>query len=96
MQFIDSSSGNSFYLINYRTPSENFYFAININNETVSNSAVLDYSPTQPVLSTVILDKKYDTISVWNNHEGDSVIFKTIKGGVLKFTSNGNLFELIP
>ena len=96
MQFIDSIFGNNFYLINFRTPSLNHYFAITINNETVASSAVVDYAPTQPVLSTKILGKYYDTVSVWNNHSGDSVIFKTINYGVLKFTTNGNIFELIP
>ena len=96
MPFIDSTGGNSFYLNYYIRSSYFYYFSITVNNNVVSNSYTDDYAPTQPVISTTILGKKYDTISVWNNHEGDSVIFKTIKGGVLKFTSNGNLFELIP
>jgi len=96
MQFVDSVFGNSFYLINFRTPALNYYFSITINNETVVSRPVDDYAPTQPVLSAKILGKNYDTVSIWNNHNSDSVIFKTINYGILKFTTNGNLFELIP
>lgn len=96
MQFIDSAYGNSFYLINYRTAALNYLFNVTINNETVANSEVIDFRIHEPIISTIILGKKYDSISVWKNQKLDSVMFKTIKGGVLKFTSNGNLFELIP
>ena len=95
-KFIDSVFGNSFNLINYRTPTSNFYFDIIINNKIVAYGPVLGYAPTQPLQSTTILGKKYDTVSVWNNYHGDSVIFKTINYGVLKFYTNGNTFELIP
>lgn len=96
MQFVDSINGNNFYLINYRTRSYTYYFSIVINNVGISNSNTLSYAPKQPVISTNILGKEYDTVSVWGNHVGDSAVFKTKKYGLLKFTSNGNLLELIP
>lgn len=96
MQFVDSINGTSFYLINYRTRSYTYYFSIVINNTVISNSSTLSYAPKQPVISTNILGKEYDTVSVWDNHMGDSAVFKTQRFGLLKFTSNGNLFELIP
>jgi hypothetical protein len=94
--FIDSVGGNSFYLNYYVSSSYFNYFSITINNKVICNAIKGEFAPTEPVVTSTVLGKKYDTVSVWNNHEGDSVIFKTIKGGVLKFTSNGNLFELIP
>ncbi len=96
MLFVDSVFGNSFYLTNYRTPAFNYLFSIIINDVSMANSEVSDFTPKQPVLSTIILGKKYDTVSVWNYHNIDSLIFKTKKYGVLKFTTNGNTFELIP
>jgi hypothetical protein len=96
MQFVDSVFGNSFYLINYRTPALNYLFNITINNSTIANSEVIDFRLYEPIISTIILGKKYDSVSVWSNHNLDSVIFKTKNYGVLKFTTNGNIFELIP
>lgn len=96
MSFIDSNWGNSFYLNYYVSSSYFNYFSITINNKVICNAIKGEYAPNQPVISTTILGKKYDTVSIWNNHNSDSVIFKTINYGVLKFTTNGNLFELIP
>ncbi len=96
MQFVDSIYGNSFYLINYRTPALNYLFNITVNKETIANSEVIDFRLSEPIISTTILGKKYDSISVWNNQNQNSVVFKTKNNGVLKFTTNGNTFELIP
>jgi len=95
--FVDSIEGNSFILFYYTNESLNSSFRIIINNMNMadghSNQFIMPYPP---VKSTTILGTKYDTISTWQNSLNDSVVFKAKKGGLIYFTSNKNIFELIP
>jgi hypothetical protein len=96
MQLLDSNGGNSIGLYYYVNSAFSQDFSIVVNNTIVANSSTMSFAPTRPVLHTTILGKYYDTISVWTINFQDSVVFKTVNYGVLKYTSNGDLFELIP
>jgi hypothetical protein len=95
--FVDSIEGNSFILFYYTNESLNSSFRIIINNMTMadghSNQFIMPYPP---VKSKTILGIKYDTISSWQNNHTDSLIFKAKRGGLISFTTDNNIFELIP
>lgn len=96
MQFIDSVSKNNFvlsYYINY-----SFYdnFSITINDRNYVNGSPLGFGLKEPIVSVNVLGKQYDTVANIISVFKDSLTFKTGRYGLLKFTSNGNLFELIP
>ncbi len=97
LTFIDSIEGNSFVLFYFKNISLNSRFRIIINNMAVADEYPNQFiMPYPPLKSTTILGIKYDTISTWGNMFNDSVTYKSLRFGVLKFTSNKNLFELIP
>lgn len=95
--FVDSVEGNSFILFYFIDESLYSSFRIIINNQTIADGSPNQFiMPYPPVKSTTILGIKYDTISTWQNHDNDSIIFRAQKGGLISFTSNKNIFELIP
>lgn len=96
MQFIDSTYGNNFYLNYYINSSFFDNFAISINNINYVNENSLGFGLREPIVSTTILGKQYDTVTNIINVHNDSLTYKINQYGLLKFTSNGNLFELIP
>jgi len=97
LTFIDSVEGNSFMLFNYVNASSSDHFRIIINNMTIADGYTNQFiMPYPPFKSTTILGLKYDTTSTWSNMANDSVTYKTLRYGVLRFTSNKNIFELIP
>jgi hypothetical protein len=97
LTFIDSVEGNSFMLFNYVNASSSDHFRIVINNMTIADGYTNQFiMPYPPFKSTTILGLKYDTTSTWSNMTNDSVTYKTLRYGVLRFTSNKNTFELIP
>jgi hypothetical protein len=97
LTFIDSVEGNSFMLFNYVNASSSDHFRIIINNMTIADGYTNQFiMPYPPFKSTTILGLKYDTTSTWSNMANDSVTYKTLRYGVLRFTSNKNTFELIP
>jgi hypothetical protein len=97
LTFIDSVEGNSFMLFNYVNASSSDHFRIIINNMTIADGYTNQFiMPYPPFKSTTILGLKYDTTSTWSNMTNDSVTYKTLRYGVLRFTSNKNTFELIP
>ncbi len=97
LTFIDSVDGNSFMLFYYKNTSLNSRFRIIINNLTIADEYPNQFiMPYPPIKSTTILGVKYDTTSTWSNMANDSVFYKTLRYGVLRFTSNKNIFELIP
>ena len=72
-------------------------FAISINNKSYANGNSLGFIKTSnPPISSIILGKRYDTITSVINVFNDSLTFKKKNYGLLKFTTNGNTFELIP
>jgi hypothetical protein len=97
MQFIDSVYGNNIQLINYVNSADNDQFAIVVNNAIIVEKPAINFIAKQPPIKSItILGKQYDSISTWNNIFKDSVTYKTLRYGVLRFTSNKNIFELIP
>jgi hypothetical protein len=96
MQFIDSKYRNNFYLNYYINSAFYDRFAIVINDVVYVNDSPLEFGLKEPIISTTILGKQYDTVTNIVNVNNDSLTFKTNRYGLLKFTSNGNLFELIP
>ena len=97
LTFIDSVEGNSFMLFNYVNASSSDHFRIIINNMTIADGYTNQFiMPYPPFKSTTILGLKYDITSTWSNMANDSVTYKTLRYGVLRFTYNKNIFELIP
>ncbi len=96
MQFIDSKYSNSFYLNYYINSAFYDRFAIVINDVVYINDSPLEFGLKEPIISTTILGKQYDTVTNIVNLNNDSLTFKINRYGLLKFTSKGNLFELIP
>ncbi len=97
LQFIDSINGNEFLLMLYINSAFYSNFAISINNKIYANGNSLGFTKTSnPPISSIILGKRYDTITSVINVFNDSLTFKKKNYGLLKFTTNGNTFELIP
>jgi hypothetical protein len=97
LNFIDSVEGNNFTLFYFVDESLYSSFRIIINNQTIADGSPNQFiMPYPPIKSTTILGLKYDTTSTWCNMANDSVTYKTLRYGVLRFTSNKNTFELIP
>ena len=97
LQFIDSTYNNNFYLNYYINSSFYDDFAISINNKSYANGNSLGFIKTSnPPISVKILNKQYDTVTIVTNIFKDSLTFKKKKYGLIQFTNNGNLFELIP
>ena len=97
LTFIDSIGGNSFTLFYFKNESLNSRFRIILNNLTIADEYPNQFiMPYPPIKFTTILGVKYDTISTWTDMSKDSITYKTLRYGVLKFTTNNNIFELIP
>jgi hypothetical protein len=97
LTFIDSVEGNNFTLFYFVDESLYSSFRIIINNQTIADGSPNQFiMPYPPFKSTTILGLKYDTTSTWSNMTNDSVTYKTLRYGVLRFTCNKNTFELIP
>ena len=97
MQFADSLFGDNFYLNYYINSAFYDNFAISINNTIYTNENSIGFIKTSNTpVSVNILNKQYDTVTIISNVLKETLIFKKKKYGLLQFTNNGNLFELIP
>jgi hypothetical protein len=95
--FVDSIESNSFILFNYVNASFSKNFRIIINNQTIADASTADFvRPYPPINKIKILGTDYDTVSSWQNHNNDTIVYKTLRFGLIKFTFNNNTFELIP